>query len=72
LGSILAGARDFSLFHNAQTGSGAHPASYVMDTGGKGGRDVKLTTHLHLVPRLRMVELYLHPPYIFMAWCFIK
>jgi hypothetical protein len=27
-------ARDFSLFHNLQTGSGAHPASYPMDTGG--------------------------------------
>jgi hypothetical protein len=27
---------------------------------GKSGRDVKLTTHLHLVLRLRMVELYLH------------
>jgi hypothetical protein len=26
------------------------------------GRGVKLTTHLHLVPRLRMVELYLHSP----------
>jgi hypothetical protein len=25
-------------------------------------RGVKLTTHLHLVPRLRMVELYLHSP----------
>jgi hypothetical protein len=25
-----------------------------------GDRSVKLTTHLHLVPRLRMVELYLH------------
>jgi hypothetical protein len=24
----------FSLFHNAQTGSGAHPASCIMGTGG--------------------------------------
>jgi len=39
-----------------------HPASYPMGTevlcrvggGGKNGRDVKLTAHLHLVPRLRM------------------
>jgi hypothetical protein len=23
----------FPLLHNAQTGSGAHPASYTMDTG---------------------------------------
>jgi hypothetical protein len=27
-----------------------------------GYRGVKLTTHLHLVPRSRMVELYLHSP----------
>jgi hypothetical protein len=27
---------------------------------------VKLTTHLHLVPRSRRVELYLHSPYVFM------
>jgi hypothetical protein len=32
---------------------------------------VNLTTHLHLVPRSRMVELYLHSPYLFMAWCLI-
>jgi hypothetical protein len=25
--------QDFSLHHNIQTGSGAHPASYPMDTG---------------------------------------
>jgi hypothetical protein len=28
------GARDFSHFPSVQTGSGAHPASYRMDTGG--------------------------------------
>jgi hypothetical protein len=28
-------ARDFSLLHNVQTGSGAHPAYYTMGTGGK-------------------------------------
>jgi hypothetical protein len=27
------------------------------------GRDIKPTTHLHLVPTLRMVELYLHFPF---------
>jgi hypothetical protein len=40
-----------------QTGSGAHPASCTMGTGGpfpgvKRGRGVTLTTHPHLVPRL--------------------
>jgi hypothetical protein len=29
---------------------------------GYNGRVVMLTTHLHLVPRLRTVELYLHSP----------
>jgi hypothetical protein len=33
-GSIPSKGRDFSLFHSVQTGSGAHPASYIMDTGG--------------------------------------
>jgi hypothetical protein len=31
-----------------------------MGTGG--GRGVNLTTHLHLVPMLRMVELHFHSP----------
>jgi hypothetical protein len=30
----MAGARDFSVFHNVQTGSGAHPASYPVGTIG--------------------------------------
>jgi hypothetical protein len=29
---FLARARDFSLLHSVQTGSGAHPASYQMDS----------------------------------------
>jgi hypothetical protein len=33
-----------------------------MYSRGKSSGDVKLTTHLHLVPRSRMVELYLHSP----------
>jgi len=37
------------------------------------GSDMKLTTHLHLVPRLRMRGA-LHPllQYVFMARCLIK
>jgi len=38
--------------------SGAHPASYSMGTGApspwESGRGMKLTTHLHQVPRLRI------------------
>jgi hypothetical protein len=36
------------------------------------GRRVKLTTHLNLVPKSRMVELYLHSPYVFMSWCLVN
>jgi hypothetical protein len=40
------------LRHCVQTGSEVHPASYPVCSGG--GRSVKLTTHLHVVPRLRI------------------
>jgi len=51
--------KTFSLLQDMQTGSGAHPASYSMGTKkvlshGPCNRGVKLTTHLHLVPRLRI------------------
>jgi hypothetical protein len=56
---------DFYVLHNFQTNSGANPASYPMGTAsellwGEAVGGVKLTTHLYLVPRSRMVELYLH------------
>jgi hypothetical protein len=38
------------------------PPSLLFNGGS--GRDVKLTTHLHLVPRLRM--------YVFLAWCLVE
>jgi hypothetical protein len=53
---FLAVATEFSLLH---TGSGTHLATYAMDTR---GRSVKLTTHLHLVQRSRMVDVYTHSP----------
>jgi hypothetical protein len=51
-----AGAGNFSLHGRVQNGSGSHSASYPMGTRGSfpwgwSGRSVKLTTHLHLVPR---------------------
>jgi hypothetical protein len=54
-----------SLFLSVQTVSDTHPGSYLMGTGGlfpgkKSGLGMKLTSHLHLVPRSRMMELYLH------------
>jgi hypothetical protein len=49
-------AGNFSLHQRIQKGSGSLPASYPMGTrgffpGGKAAGGVKLTTHLHLVPR---------------------
>jgi hypothetical protein len=60
-------AENFSSSLCVQTGSGAHPASCTMCTGGpfpggKCGRGVKLTTHPHLVPRLRMSRSYTSSP----------
>jgi hypothetical protein len=58
--SILSMGRIFSLCHRVQSDSGAHAGSYPMGTGGffpgskAAGGGVKLTTHLQLVPRLRM------------------
>jgi len=51
-----------------QTGSGAHRASYSVGNGVT-SRGMKLTTHLHLVLRLRMSGAApLLPVYTFMAW----
>jgi hypothetical protein len=63
------GNTDFSLIDRVHVGSGAHPASYPMGTGGlfqreESDRGVKLTTHLHLVPRSRKMEPNLHAPLI--------
>jgi hypothetical protein len=68
------GQNDFSSILCVQTSSGAHPASYPMGTGGplpgvKRGRGVMLTTHFHLVPRLRMSRSYTSSPSrASMAW----
>jgi hypothetical protein len=41
--------------------------------GVKAAGGVKLTTHLHLAPRLRMrVAISPIPQYVFMAWCLVK
>jgi hypothetical protein len=53
----------FSLFSSVQTCSEAHPASYQrIIHWGLSGWDMKLATHFHLVPRSRILELYLHIP----------
>jgi hypothetical protein len=62
-----AGAKDFSSSLCVQTGSGAHPASCTVDTGGpfpgaKRGLDVTLTTHPHLVSMSGMSRSYIPRP----------
>jgi hypothetical protein len=40
---------------------------------GQSGRSMKLTIHIYLVLRLRVVEIYISiPPSGFMTWCFIN
>jgi hypothetical protein len=50
LGS-LAEDGNVSLLYCVQISSGPHPASYPLESGGRG---VKLTTHLILLPRSGM------------------
>ena len=65
-------ANGFPLLRNVHSDSGAHPSSYSLGAGdlsrGQCGRAVKLTTHLHLVPRLKISGVVqLLPPDAFMA-----
>jgi hypothetical protein len=60
-------AEDFSSSLCVQTGSVAHPASCpigtgILSPGVKRGRGVMLTTHPHLVLRLRMSRAYTSSP----------
>jgi hypothetical protein len=72
-GLIRSRARYFSLFHSVQADSKAHPQSSPTGikgnfSGGQEGGCSKLTTHLHLVPRSRIVELYLRSPACLLGW----
>jgi hypothetical protein len=60
----------FFLLHNIETGCGAYLAFYPVGTGrwGKSGRDLKRTTHFHLMLRLRGVELSSTRLYVFMVF----
>jgi hypothetical protein len=67
-------AKDFSSSLCVQTGSGAHPASCTMGTGGlfPGGnrrRAMTLTTHPHLVPRSWMNRSYTSSPRTCLRGC---
>jgi len=74
---FLSGARIFSLCVCIQTDVGLHPPSYPVCTGALSHRvkcwGMKLTTCLHLVPRLKMRETVPSlPQFTFIAWCFIE
>jgi hypothetical protein len=61
-GFRIPAGQDFSLRHSVEIGSGSHPASYQMYTGGtfSGVKRPGREAEHHLVPRTRMEELYLH------------
>jgi hypothetical protein len=65
--------KDFFSSLYVQTGTGAHPASCPVGTGGpffgaKCGQGVTLTTYPHLLPRYRMSRSYTSsPPSAFVA-----
>jgi hypothetical protein len=57
--------RGMIFLFTASSVSGVHRYSYLMGTGGAlssvlMGQGVKMTTHFHLVPISRRVELYFH------------
>jgi hypothetical protein len=57
-----AGARDFSLLHSVRDWFWASPSVQTNRYQGLIPWGVKLTTHLPLVQRTKMVELYLYSP----------
>jgi hypothetical protein len=61
-----AGARNFSLRHHVQTGSGAYPVTGSSFPGGKADDSPPSSAKVK-----DCVELYLHSQYAFMAWCLV-
>jgi hypothetical protein len=76
--SVPVESGNFSLRHRVQTGSGAHPASYPMGTGGSfhggiaaGAWSWPLTSIKCRGKRMSGAMLPL-PQYGFIAWCLVK
>jgi hypothetical protein len=60
-GFVSRQGQEFSFLHNVWGPPSLLPYGYLgLFPREQSGRGVKLTTHLQLVPRSRMVELYLH------------
>ena len=60
--------RDISLLYKIQSGSGAHPEYYSIGYGGalqedKAAGGLKLTIHLHLVSKFRMIWTVIPPSF---------
>jgi hypothetical protein len=73
-----AGAGNFSLHYRVENGSGAHPASYPMGTGGS-FPGVKATgawswplSSIYCRGQRMSGAIPPHPQYAFMAWCLVK
>jgi hypothetical protein len=49
-----------TFLHSVHTGSGAHPTSSIQRVPRKNGQGMNLTTHLHLLPRSKILGIYLH------------
>jgi hypothetical protein len=77
-GLILGRGRDyFSLRHHTQTGSGAHPVSYLMGTGGSYPRvkqpEGEGDHSPHFGAEVKKLWSCTYPSsYVFMAWCLVK
>jgi hypothetical protein len=61
--------QEFSLFHIVQTGSGVQSTSYPIGTRVffSGGKSVKLTIYLQLVPGQENLDIFVNSPYAFKA-----
>jgi hypothetical protein len=64
----------FTRFHTVVTGSSWHGCEVRNDVVGPvrrgfGGRGVKLTTYLYIMPKLRKGGANLHYPIVFLEWC---
>jgi hypothetical protein len=73
-GGLIPGRdKRFFLLHSIEAGTGVHPASYPVETGGFIHWDEvarREANHLNLVPMLRLRTSV--SPYVFMVWGSIK
>lgn len=78
-GLILSRGKEFppQNHHHSQISPVAHPTSYSTGPGGSFldssvSWDMKVTTHLHILPKLRMHGATHSLPHVFMVLCFLN